>query len=839
MSGRLRRVSSDCRTPLTTGWSLCSRPAGSVTQPAQWADTPADAWIAVDDATTVAAALRSAQRWSLDHPARRFDADDWWFRLRFDAPATTSARALAFGGLAGLAEVWLNGEALLTSANMFLSHECVDPALRATGNELLIRFAALDAWLAQRRPRPRWRAPMIEQQQLRWARTSLLGHVPGWAPPAAPVGPWRGVELVERGPIQVFELQLRSRVNGRDGVVTLAATLDPPGAAAQLEVERAGIVHRAELVAGSVTVVVRDAALWWPHTHGEPALYEARLVVRAHGDDTPVTVALGAVGFRSLALDTSGGDFALQVNGVPVFCRGACWMPLDAVSLRSTPQACREALEQVRDAGMNMLRVSGTTFYEEDHFHDLCDELGILVWQDFMFANMDYPHGDSAFAASVHDEVVQQLERWQASPSLAVLCGNSEAEQQAAMWGSPRETWGQPAFDEAVTELVRAWCPDVPYWPSSAHGGAFPHQNDQGTTSYYGVGAYLRPLDDARRAGVRFATECLAFANVPPASTLVRMPGGSGLRGHHPGWKSRSPRDLGAGWDFDDVRDHYLQRLYGLDPFELRASDPERYLTLSRVVSAEVISATFGEWRRGGSSCRGALVWFLRDLWAGAGWGLVDELGTPKAAYYGMKRACAAVAVFISDEGTNGLVLNLVNERAEALAAQVEVALYRDDGLCLQRSTRSHLVAARGAPAWNLGEWFDGFLDVSRAYRFGPAEHALIVATLHDADGRQIGQAFHFPEGLPSRRERDIGLQATLRHGAGGQAAIELTTRGFAQSIHFDVPGFTAEDEFFHLAPGSTRSIALRPDRTASAAAPRGSVHALNAWGHVGLKVAP
>jgi beta-mannosidase len=338
---------------------------------------------------------------------------------------------------------------------------------------------------------------------------------------------------------------------------------------------------------------------------------------------------------------------------------------------------------------------------------------------------------------------------------------------------------------------------------------------------------------------VRFATECLAFANVPPASTLARMPGGSGLRSHHPGWKARAPRDLGAGWDFDDVRDHYLQRLYGLDPFELRASDHERYLALSRAVSAEVISATFGEWRRGASSCRGALVWFLRDLWAGAGWGLVDELGTPKAAYYGMKRACAPVAVFISDEGTNGLVLHLVNEHADALAAQVEVALYRDDGLCLQRSTRSHRVAARGAPAWNLGEWFDGFLDVSRAYRFGPAEHALIVATLRDAGGRQIGQAFHFPEGLPSRRERDIGLQATLRLGAGGQATIELTTRGFAQSIHFDVPSFTAEDEFFHLAPGSTRSITLRPDHTGSAAAPRGSVHALNAWGHVGLKVVP
>jgi len=285
----------------------------------------------------------------------------------------------------------------------------------------------------------------------------------------------------------------------------------------------------------------------------------------------------------------------VRVNGVPVFCRGACWTPLDVVTLSAPAEAQRAAVAQARAAGMNMLRVGGTMVYEDDHFHDACDALGILVWQDFMFANMDYPQDDAAFTASVKLEAAQQLERWQARPSVAVLCGNSEAEQQAAMWGSPRETWGQPLFDRDLTELAAAWCPDVPYWPSSASGGAFPHQNNVGTTSYYGVGAYLRPLEDARRSGLRFATECLAFANVPPDSTLARMPGGSGTRVHHAGWKARAPRDLGAGWDFDDVRDHYLQRLYGLDPVALRSSDHDRYLAMSRAVSAEVMNATFGE----------------------------------------------------------------------------------------------------------------------------------------------------------------------------------------------------------------------------------------------------
>ena len=237
-----------------------------------------------------------------------------------------------------------------------------------------------------------------------------------------------------------------------------------------------------------------------------------------------------------------------------------------------------------------MLRVNGCMVYEDDAFFDACDALGLLVWQDFMFANMDYPASDAGFMASVREEARQQLARWQAHPSLAVICGNSEAEQQAAMWGAPREAWAQPLFDEQLAALAGELCPGVTYWPSSAHGGAFPHQNNVGTTSYYGVGAYLRPMEDARRAGLRFATECLAFANVPPPATLARMPGGTSLRTHHPGWKARAPRDLGAGWDFEDVRDHYLQRLYGVDPVALRSTDHERYLQLSRAVSAEVIA---------------------------------------------------------------------------------------------------------------------------------------------------------------------------------------------------------------------------------------------------------
>lgn len=851
IAGRIRHVSSHHRNALASGWELCGVAPDSILEPAGLDALAPSAWLAVPARASVAQVLRDAGRWSLDGPARRFDAEDWWYRLRFDAAPGSSHEplSLVFDGLAGLCEAWLNGARLLHSENMHLALECATPRLRASGNVLLLCFRSLDHWLTTRRTRPRWRAPMVEHQQLRWVRATLLGRTPGWSPPAAAVGPWREVWLERRSELEVRQLQLTSRVEGRCGVVALSTGLhalrqDAPLRRARFELIRDGIIHTVDLQAGApqggsfaARLTVPDVTLWWPHTHGEPALYEARIVVELDGSAAPVVIDLGRLGFRSLTLSTDDGDFALQVNGEPVFCRGACWMPLDGVSLHASPAEYRAALEQVRAAGMNMVRVSGTSVYESEAFFDACDALGILVWQDFMFANMDYPHDDPAFAASVRAEAQQQLQRWQARPSLAVLCGNSECEQQAAMWGSPRENWASPLFHTDLAALSTQWCPDVPYWPSSAHGGAFPHQNNAGTTSYYGVGAYLRPLEDTRRSELRFATECLAFANVPPESTLARMPGGAALRVHHPGWKARAPRDLGAGWDFEDVRDHYLRLLFRVDPVALRHADHARYLALSRATSAEVMRASFAEWRRAGSRCRGALVWFLRDLWAGAGWGLLDDQGVPKAAFHGCRQALAPIAVFISDEGTNGLDVHIVNEPDLALDATLDVRLYRDDDLLLTRASRALHIAARSTRREPLMAWLDGFTDLNHAYRFGPAAHALVVVTLRDAAGTSLGQAFYFTAGLSSRRARDIGLAAQARICDDGSAELRITTRGFAQSVTVDTPGFIAQDEFFHLEPGGARTLRLTPMTPQPVPALRGSVCALNAWVGAAVKV--
>jgi beta-mannosidase len=840
MSGRVLQVEGHLRVDIAreAQWEL-----GAFGSRGEASGLEQGAWQAIGRAATVADALRRQGKWSLDGPATDFDTTEWSLRTEFDAPSQSAHRVvLGLDGLATLADVWLNDQVLLHSENMFVAHEIdVTHLLKPSENRLTLRFASLSEDLAQRRARPRWRVPMLRQQQLRWRRTTLLGRTPGWSPPAAAVGPWRGVWLECRNGLEVSGLRLRSGVHGSEGWLDIACRIVPLAMARVIKAEatlgRAGQSHAAPLdLRGDQCqgrAVVPEVALWWPHTHGEPCLYDLTLRLWLEGAQEPVQVEVGKVGFRTLHWHTDNGEFALSVNGVPVFCRGACWTPMDPVTLHGEPPAYADAVAQVRDAGMNMLRVAGMMVYEADTFYDACDAQGVLVWQDLMFANMDYPD-DEAWRESVRHEVTQQLDRWQGRPAIALVCGNSEGEQQAAMWGAPRAQWSQALFDAELSALVAERLPDSAYWPSSAHGGAFPFQVDAGTASYYGVGAYLRPLADARLSRVRFASECLAFANIPEPAALARLPGAAS-KAHEPGWKARSPRDLGAGWDFDDVRDHYLRVLFGIDALALRYSDHERYLMLGRAVTGVAMAQAFAQWRSSDSECRGALVWFWRDLWAGAGWGLLDDAGEPKACWWMLRRTLQPLFLALTDEGLNGLYVRLGNESSRPVQVRLRVGIYRDGLTELMHAESQEVLHPASNTSRPLMNMFDGFFDFTHAYRFGPRGHDVVAVTLRDAQDRLIAQHVHWLDTAGLAAGTDLGLAASVQE-HNGCAELTLTTVRAARGVHVHVPGWRPEDNYFDLLPGQQRVIQLH----AISSPPRalgGQAMALNARAPTWVKV--
>jgi beta-mannosidase len=702
-------------------------------------------WLPARVPGTAAAVLADAGLWR-PGDERDLDAEDWWFRTRFDA--TGEDLALHVDGIATVAEVFLNGERILESSSMFASHVVdVGARLRDGGNELAIRCRALGPLLAApRKPRARWRTRLVDGN-LRWYRTMLLGRARGIAPGPAAVGPWRPVSLERRRP----QVELRTRIDGDDGVVT---------------------VRGATFAGGETELRIAGAERWWPHTHGEPKLYAVELFEDGESVDTR------HVGFRELSATDPEQALELTVNGVSIFARGAVWTPVDFVSLAPSPAELCEQLERVRDAGMNVVRVVGTAHYESRTFYDLCDELGLLVWQDFMFANLDYPIGDDSFRELVEGEARAVLGEIAWRPSTVVLCGNSEVEQQVAMLGLDPALGRGELFGELLPRLAREAGADAVYVPSAPCGGELPFRPDAGVAHYFGVGGYRRGLDDVRRADVKFAAECLAFSNLPNDEAAVAQ----GV-----------PRDVGADWDFADVRDHYLHLLYA-DGSSIEAAHS---------VTGEVMAEVFGEWRRAASSCAGGIVLWLRDIEPGAGWGVLGYEGRPKVAYHHLRRALAPVAVWTTDEGLNGVDVHVANDRQEPLVARLRVALYRDLEVRVEEAEEEVELAPHTTVQRNVEEILGRFVDAAYAYRFGPPGHDAIVVSLEDGDGL-LSQSVRFTLARPP--VSDLGLEATLRD---GQLAVR--TRRLAYGVRVHVPGSVSSDDAFCVEPGRERIVELRP----------------------------
>ena len=799
--------------PIHAGWELAATAPGACVTPESLASARLE-WHPATVPGTVAQ--------SLDLP---LDADpglddrDWWYRTTFDGPAlgTGLGQRLRFEGLATKAEIWLNGLRVLETCNMFRPHACDVTGQLRKHNELVICFRALGPLLAARKPRPRWKAALVSHQNLRWLRTTLLGRIPGWTPPLPAVGPWKTVGLEILSPLHPTMIHLRPTVVDAKGRLQARVTFcAPPGTPpeAWLELGDGAFPLAVAVEGGEVQVTgdfeVPDVPLWFPHTHGTP--HRLPCAIRLGSGPEAHRIDCGKLGFRSLTVNRADGGLRFEVNGRPVFVRGACWTAVDLRSLEGSPEALREALTLARDAGLNMLRVGGTMTYGSEAFLEACDDLGLLVWQDFMFANLDYPFEDPEFRAEVEAEVAHQLNRLAPHACLAVLCGGSEIEQQAAMLGLPAGDCCPAFLSEALPALCEAALPGTPYFSSTPTGGALPFHTATGITHYYGVGAYRRDLGDVRRSGVKFTPECLGFSNVPEQETMDLILDGARPVPHHPRWKAGVPRDQGAGWDFEDVRDHYLGLLFRLDPVALRCADLDRYWALSRLVTGEVMLRVFAEWRRPGSGCGGGLVWFYKDLRPGAGWGLLDSGNRPKAAYWFLKRAWAPRVVLITEEGLDGLDLHVLNESAEPLDATVELECLQDGRTRAVHGTANLHLEPFSAQTLSGDALLGHFTDLVHAYRFGPPKHDVVIARLREATtGAVLHEDVFFPGGMNLPFQHGAKVEFATQLVAPDRIDLTLNSDVLLQGVTFDCPTDRPEDNFFHLTPGVPRTVRFLP----------------------------
>ena len=344
-------------------------------------------------------------------------------------------------------------------------------------------------------------------------------------------------------------------------------------------------------------------------------------------------------------LDEWGKTFTFVVNGVPVFAKGADWIPADSFPTRLTPERYERWIRDCAAANMNMLRVWGGGYYEDEAFYDLCDRYGILVWQDFMFACAAYPLDEPDFVENVRMEAEQAIRRLRHRACLALWCGNNEIEMLWGLWKRHKSLTAacERFFDQQLLEWVAKLDPDHSYWPSSPSSGRFLHKTNNdafGDTHLWQVWHGLKPFTYFRRRFTRFASE-FGLEALPALETIIGFAGTQDIDLDSPVMKHHQRSNGG-----NDKILYYLT-----DRFRLPTSFSD-LVYLTQIQQAEAIRIAVEHWRRNRPRCSGALYWQLNDCWPVTSWASVDYDGRWKALQYAARRFYAPLALSLEDDGS-------------------------------------------------------------------------------------------------------------------------------------------------------------------------------------------
>ena len=751
------------------------------------------------------------------------DQQDHWLKAIFSADSSDGeSTCLQFEGLLTHAEVFLNNVLILKSFNAFHTHLIDITNLLKTNNTLSICFRAIGPILFQKHPRARFPTRLINQRHLRFIRTPTLGYMAGFASEAKLVGAFRPIKLIKQRQYIVQSAQVSTRLNSENsGVIAIKLILQylakmPMNGCLQVIDEEADAqilncpvnIHVVDGLAHCVlNAEIVNIKAYWPHTHGASKRYLFKLLLQSNGAQDEIH--LGRYGFRNIT-QVNKESFALQINHTPLFLRGACWTPMNPLSLQTAPAELRQRLLLLKQAGINILRLPGNMPYECDEFYEMCDEFGMLIMQDFAFTNFDYPEDNADFVASITREAITFLAKHGNRACLTVLAGNSEVAQQAVMMGIGLDKIHNTTFDDVLKEICTQYAPNVPYVSSSPNSDNIPFHAGRGTSHYYGVGGYKRSLEDARLFKGQFIAECLAFSHVPENTSLYQFFNNEFMPTHHPRWKEGVPRDNGSGWDFTDITDFYIELLFDINPTQLRITEPQRYLDFCRATSCEVVERTMNILRADSRQGRAALVWYLHDLKQGAGWGYIDSLGVPKSAFYGLARASQTTTILYVDEGLEGLAAYIAHDGAKQLDCQLEIALITSQGIILEQKIQAMLFSPRSVTRVNIDVFLSRFVDSSYAYKFGARSFVACVAKLVSADGQVIAQKTYADPIVTLEKQCELTLTAHAKQIEKNSYVLTISSNKPAFFVTINAISCILSDNYVHVMPHFDTRISLQ-----------------------------
>lgn len=745
------------------------------------------------------------------------DKKDWEYRTTFNVTPRIMERQqveLVFEGLDTYAQVYLNDQLLLNADNMFRTWR-VDArrALKVGDNGLRILFRSPINEILPVMPKLDYKLPAPNDQGEKtspYTRKAPYHYGWDWGPRFVTSGIWRPVFLQAWDHARLNDLQVLVN-NTSPNTATLTAhveieAIDSGTATIALEnLTNKVTVGTQEIKLNqgpqrvSFDFTISRPSLWWPNGLGAQPLYSFR--VRSFMNGRLTDELTTRTGLRTLELrrqpDEAGESFMFVINGVPVFAKGGNWIPADSFPSRITKDKYRYLLKSVRDSNMNMLRVWGGGIYEADAFYELCDEMGILVWQDFMFACSMYP-ASQEFLDNVRAEASDNVKRLRNHPSIVLWAGNNEIEAGWRNWGwrqtLPASLWDdyQKIFEGVLREVCASFDPSRPYWPSSPHGGLDddPNSSRSGDVHFWNVWHAAEPFSDYEKQKPRFMSE-YGFQSFPNIETIrsFTIPTDRDIESPIMLAHQRHPRG-------NQLVREYMLRDYA------QPKDFESLLYVSQVLQAEGIRIGAEHLRRIMPHNMGSLYWQINDCWPVASWSSIDYFGRWKALQYYARRFYSDLLISPTAQ-KEYLKLYVVSDRTRPIPAQIRVTLMNFDGTIVKTFVRDVNVAPLTSRSYfdlRIAELMEG-TDVKNAVVYCELLVNGKVVSSHD---------FFFASFKELAFSRPTITSAVTRLGGGFK--IKLSSDKFAKAVYLSVAdhdGFFS-DNYFNLAPGRETTIEFR-----------------------------
>ncbi|MBX2890709.1 MAG: glycoside hydrolase family 2 protein [Saprospiraceae bacterium] len=743
------------------------------------------------------------------------EREDWEFQCAFDVDSTVLQRKhveLIFKNLDTYAQVFLNDSLILETNNMFRTWKAdVKRHLKPSNNRLHVYFESPTKKVEQD-----WKSLGYELPGgiRTMTRKAQFHYGWDWGPRFVGCGILKAPEMVAWDDVLIENIfvttqnitkqnaQMVARIRYRsdiEGKVTLIAQYEKRRSVEEREI-RIG-VHE-----DSVTWDVPDPKLWWCNGMGEPYLYDFSVSIKRGA--MFIEKADVRTGIRTIELVTNkepkGESFYFKLNGMPVFAKGANYIPLDIFQDRVTPAQYRQILDDAVSANMNMLRVWGGGIYEDELFYQLCDARGMLVWQDFMYACAMYP-GSGSFLKNAALEAFEQIERLRQHPCIALWCGNNENNEAWHNWGwqmqfnegQRNQIWRdyQVLFNDLLPTYVENYAGGVPYWESSPkYGRRNPKSNTEGDSHYWGVWHDEEPFEVFNKKVPRFMSE-YGFQSFPEWRTIesFTLPDDRRLESKVMLTHQKHPRG-------NALIAEYMKR-------DFRPTKTfEDFVYVSQILQAEGMRTGIEAHRRNKPYCMGTLYWQLNDVWPVASWSSRDYFGRWKALHYYAREAFSHVAALPLVDG-DILRLYGVSDLLEKTSTTLRVRAFDFDGKLLSDVTQldTEIPADSSRMIWQ--GYLKTVLDKNKI------EQSVIEITLRNAAGELAYRRLHYL--CPPRKlflpKTKVNLKVTP---ANDGYLLTLQSDKLAKNLMIttEADGFFT-DNYFDVLPGERKSVLFKTQR--------------------------